>query len=53
MDFPVEHRGKMKESEKIDEYLDLARELKKQWNKEVIPIVVGALMLHIDLWQTG
>ena len=36
---------KMKESELIDKYLDLARELKKLWNKKVtaIAIVVGAL----------
>ena len=27
---PVENRVKIKESEKIDKYLDLARELKKQ-----------------------
>ena len=35
----------MKESEKIDKYLDLARELKKLWNMKVmvIPIIVGFL----------
>ena len=35
----------MKESEKIDKYLDLARELKKLWNMKVkvVPIVIGAL----------
>ena len=35
---------KLKESEKKDEYLDLARELKKLWNMKVtiIPIVIGA-----------
>ena len=35
----------MKESEKIDKYLDLARERKKLWNIrfKVIPIVVSAL----------
>ena len=34
----------MKENEKIDKYLDLARELKKLWNMRIkmIPIVVGA-----------
>ena len=39
------HTLKIKESEKIDKYLNLARELKKQWNMKVtvIPIVVGAL----------
>ena len=35
----------MKESEKKDKYLNLARELKKAWNIKVtfIPIVIGAL----------
>ena len=47
MDFnvSVDHREKLKESEKKDKYLDLARELKKLWNTKVtfIPIVIGAL----------
>ena len=47
MDFavPADHRVKLKENEKMDKYLDLARELKKLWNMivKVIPIVVGAL----------
>ena len=47
MDFavPVDHRVKLKESEKKDKYLDLARELKKLWNMKVtfIPIVIGVL----------
>ena len=46
MDFsiPVHHRVKLKENEKKDKCLDLARELKKLWNMKVtvIPIVVGA-----------
>ena len=46
VDFAVsaDHRIKLKESEKRDKYLDLARELKKQWNMKVtiIPIVIGA-----------
>ena len=46
MDFavPADHRIKLKESEKKDKYLDLARELKKVWNMKVtiIPIVIGA-----------
>ena len=29
---PADHRIKLKESEKRDKYLDLARELKKLWN---------------------
>ena len=42
---PADHRVKMKEREKIDKYLDLARELRKLWNMrvKVIPIVIGAL----------
>ena len=41
---PAGHRIKLKESEKRDKYLDLARELKKLWNMKVtiIPIVIGA-----------
>ena len=42
---PTDHRVKLKESEKKDKYLDLARELKKLRNIKVtfIPIVIGAL----------
>ena len=42
---PADSRVKLKESEKKDEYLDLARELKKLWNMKVtfISIVIGAL----------
>ena len=47
VDFAVraEHRINLKESEKKDKYLDLARELKKPWNMKVtiVPIVIGAL----------
>ena len=41
---PADHRIKLKECEKKDKYLDLARELKKLWNIQVtiIPIVIGA-----------
>ena len=41
---PADHRLKLKECEKKDKYLDLARELKKLWNMQVtmIPIVIGA-----------
>ena len=40
---PVDHRIKLKECEKKDKYLDLARKLKKLWNMQVtiIPIVIG------------
>ena len=42
---PADHRINMKESEKKDKYLELARELKKLWNMKVkiVPIVIGAL----------
>ena len=47
MDFAIstDHRIKLKESEKKDTYLDLARELKELWNLKVtiIPIVIGVL----------
>ena len=41
---PADYWVKLKESEKKDKYLDLARELKKLWNMQVkiIPIVIGA-----------
>ena len=41
---PAYRRIKLKECEKKDKYLDLARELKKLWNMKVtiIPIVIGA-----------
>ena len=46
VDFAVSatHKIKLKEFEKRDKYLDLARELKKLWNMKVtiIPIVIGA-----------
>ena len=37
------HWVKLKESEKRDKYLDLARELKKLRNIKLIPIVIGTL----------
>ena len=42
---PADHRIKLKECEKKDKYLDLARELKKLWNMKVtiITIVIGDL----------
>ena len=44
---PADHRIKLKECEKRDKYLDLARELKKLWNMKVttMPIVIGAFGL--------
>ena len=43
-DVPADHKRNLKESEKKDKYLDLARELKKLWNMKVtiVPIVIGA-----------
>ena len=42
---PADHRTNLKEGEKKDKYLDLARELKSLWNMKVtiVPIVIGAL----------
>ena len=42
---PADHRVKLKENEKKDKYLNLARELKKLWNMKVtvILIVIDAL----------
>ena len=43
---PADHRINLKESEKKNKYLNLARELKKLWNMKVmiVPIVmIGAL----------
>ena len=34
-DVPADHRVKLKESEKRNNYLDLSRELKKLWNRKV------------------
>ena len=44
-DIPYDTRVDDKEVEKIEKYLDLARELKKVWNMKVmvVPLVVGAL----------
>ena len=53
LDVPADNRVKTKENEKIDKYLDFARELKNKtkqnkkqlWNMRVtvMPIVVGCL----------
>ena len=47
---------KLKEIKTSDKYEDLARELKKQWNKKVtvIPIVIGALgRIGTGTWALG
>ena len=47
VDFAVlaDHWVKLKENEKKDKYLDLARELKKLWNMKVtfIPVLIGGV----------
>ena len=45
---PADHRTNLKESEKKDKYLDLARELKKLWNMKVtiVPIVITKGLLQ-------
>ena len=47
VDFAVQYdtRVNTKESEKIEKYQDLARELKKLWNMKVviIPVIIGTL----------
>ena len=44
---PVDHRVKLKENEKKNNYLDLTRELKILWNMKVmfIPIIIGTLSI--------
>ena len=51
---PAVHWVKLKESEKKDKYVDLAKELKNLWNMKVRikPIVIGALGTVIEgLWK--
>ena len=52
---PDDHRIKLKEFEKRDKYLDLARELKKLWNMKVtiIPIVIGVFGTVTNGWFKG
>ena len=52
---PVVHKVILKESEKKDKYLDLARELKKLWNMKVtfIPIVINALDTVTEILLNG
>ncbi len=50
MDFsvPADHRMKLKECEKKDKYLDLAKELKKLWNMKVTIITITIIIIIID-----
>ena len=40
---PADNRGKIKECEKRNKYLDVTRELRKLWDMKVIAIVYEAL----------
>ena len=53
MAIPAGHRVKLKENEKRDKYVDLARELKKLWNMRVtvIPGVTGTLGTSKDWYR--
>ena len=44
-EFDANHREKVKENEKIDEYLDLTRELKKLWNMQ-LTLILTARRFH-------
>ena len=56
---PANHRIKLKECEKKDKYLDLAKKLKKLWNIKmtIVPIVIGAFGTItkglLGSWRTG
>ena len=52
---PADHRVKIKENEKIDKYLDLARELNILWNMRVrvIAIVDGVLGTVLKVFESG
>ena len=52
---PANHRVKIKENEKIEKYLDLARELNKLWNMRVmmILIVIGAPGMVFKVFDRG
>ena len=47
MDFAnsADHRVKLKEREKKDKYLDLARDLKNVWKVPLKPILIGAIRM--------
>ena len=45
---PADRRIKLKECEKKDKYVDLARELKKLWNMKmtIVVVVIGAFVIY-------
>ena len=54
---PADHSVRLKESERKEKYVDLARELKKNklWNMKVtfIPIVIGTISTVTKWWVKG
>ena len=57
---PADNRIKLKECEKKDKYLDLARELKKLWNMQLTIIPIGAfrtvtkgLLMGLEDFEVG
>ena len=57
VDFDVlaDRKVKIKENEKTNQYLDLAKEIKKLWNMKVmvIPTVIGALGIILKGFVKG
>ena len=55
MDFAVivERRVNIKEIEKSNKYLELARELKKLWNRKVLVILIVVGAREKDPWGFG
>ena len=50
---PAGHRVKIKEREKINKFLDLAREMKKLWNMRIkvmplVPIALGTVPKDLE-----
>ena len=43
---PADHKVNMEKSENIDKYLDLAKQLKKQWNMKVTVISLTVRVLR-------
>ena len=50
---PVDHRMKIKENEKRDKYLDLAREFRKLWTMMVTVILIVTDTLRMGTEKVG
>ena len=50
---PADHRVKLKEDEKRNKYIDLARELKNLWNMKVTVILIVDAALRTIPRRTG